>query len=252
MRIGELARIVGVTTRAIRHYHHLGLLPEPERLGNGYREYGLRHAVELARIRRLTELGLGLGEVRDVLAEDAGRDLVEVLAELDADLARQEAALHERRVRLRALLDDAERQGGLPAGSPLSPELASFFAKLGDVDLDSPMAVKDREVLALVDATAPPEARAELMAVLGPALTAPGALDSVREVYALLDALAEAGPDDPRVAEAARALLGWLPADLPTAEGIEQHALLDAFLGDFSPAQAEAVRLAMRMAEEER
>ena len=32
MRIGELAAAVGVTTRTVRHYHHLGLLPEPERL----------------------------------------------------------------------------------------------------------------------------------------------------------------------------------------------------------------------------
>jgi DNA-binding transcriptional MerR regulator len=68
MRIGELAVTVGVTTRAVRHYHHLGLLPEPERRPNGYREYTLRHAVALARIRRPTELGLGLAEVRDARA----------------------------------------------------------------------------------------------------------------------------------------------------------------------------------------
>lgn len=105
MRIGELAAAVGVTTRAVRHYHQLGLLPEPERLGNGYRDYGLRHAVVLARIRRLTELGLGLTEVRDVLADDAGKELVEVLTELDEDLARQEAAIRERRARLRTLLE---------------------------------------------------------------------------------------------------------------------------------------------------
>ena len=59
MRIGELAAAVGVTTRAVRHYHPHGLLPEPERRANGYRDYTLRHAVVLARIRRLTELGLG-------------------------------------------------------------------------------------------------------------------------------------------------------------------------------------------------
>ncbi|MFJ4712034.1 MerR family transcriptional regulator [Streptomyces sp. NPDC088785] len=252
MRIGELARIVGITTRAIRHYHHLGLLAEPERRGNGYRDYGLRHAVELARIRRLTELGLGLAEVRDALADDAGRDLVEVLTELDDDLARQESALRERRARLRALLDDARRQGGLPAGGPLSPELAAFLAGLGEVDPDSPMAAKDREVLALVDATAPPEDRARLMAVLTPVLTAPGALDAVRQVYALLDALAGAGPDDPRVAGAARALVACLPADLPTPRDVGGHALVDAFLADFSPGQAAAVRLAMRLAEEGR
>ncbi|WP_405703269.1 MerR family transcriptional regulator [Streptomyces sp. NBC_00069] len=31
MRIGEIAALVGVTTRAIRRYHQVGLLPEPER-----------------------------------------------------------------------------------------------------------------------------------------------------------------------------------------------------------------------------
>ncbi|GAA2312333.1 MerR family transcriptional regulator [Streptomyces kunmingensis] len=249
MRIGELAATVGVTTRAIRHYHHLGLLPEPERLGNGYREYGLRHAVELARIRRLTELGLGLGEVRDVLAEDAGRDLVEVLAELDADLARQEAAIHGRRARLRELLAEAE-QGRLPAEGPVSPELAALFGELGDLGRTSPTAAKDREMLTLIDTSTPPELRGQLMATLLPTMTGPGALDAARDVYARLDALADAAPDDPRVAEAAQAVMAWLPPELPTAEVEENNALLDAILGDFSPAQAEVVRLALRMASE--
>lgn len=105
MRIGEIAALVGVTSRAIRHYHHIGLLPEPGRRANGYRSYGVRDAVVLARIRRLTELGLGLDEVRDVLGDTAGRELMEVLAELDADLARQEAGIRERRRRLAALLE---------------------------------------------------------------------------------------------------------------------------------------------------
>ncbi|MGY0486855.1 MerR family transcriptional regulator [Streptomyces sp. WG-D5] len=250
MRIGELARVVGVTTRAVRHYHHLGLLPEPERLGNGYRAYGLRHAVELARIRRLTELGLGLAEVRDVLADDAGRDLVEVLGELDDDLARQEAAIHERRARLRALLADAE-QGRLPADGPLSPELTAFLGELGDDLLDSPMAAKDREVLALIDTAAPPEEREMLMSVLLPALSGPGALDAARDVYARLDALADAPVDDPRVAEAARALAACVPPELPTGDALaDGGTLLDTFLADFSPAQAEAVRLALRTAAE--
>ncbi|MGY0023588.1 MerR family transcriptional regulator [Streptomyces sp. cg35] len=249
MRIGELAGMVGVTTRAIRHYHHLGLLPEPGRRGNGYREYGLRHAVELARIRRLTELGLGLPEVRDVLADDAGRELVEVLAELDADLARQEAAIHERRARLRTLLAQAER-GELPADGPLSPELASFLGALGAVDDTSPMAVKDREVLTLIDTAAPPEERGPLMDSLLAAFTEPGTLEAARDVYARLDALADAAPDDPRVAGTARAILACLPADLPVAEASEQRVFLDAFLDDFSPAQAAAVRLVMRLATE--
>ncbi|MFI0236470.1 MerR family transcriptional regulator [Streptomyces sp. NPDC016845] len=210
MRIGELAATVGVTTRAIRHYHHLGLLAEPERLGNGYRAYGLRHAVELARIRRLTELGLGLGEVRDVLADDAGRELAEVLAELDDDLARQEAALRERRARLRELLAQAEL-GRLPAEGPVSPELAALFGEAGEVADSSPMAAKDREMLTLIDTTAPPEIRGQLIAALRPTVADPAAMDAVRDVYARLDALDDAAPDDPRVAGAARALVACLP-----------------------------------------
>jgi len=87
MRIGEFAGLVGISTRAIRHYHHVGLLPEPARRANGYREYSLRDAVELARVRRLTELGLSPDEVGDALARDAGRDLAEILRELDAGRA---------------------------------------------------------------------------------------------------------------------------------------------------------------------
>jgi DNA-binding transcriptional MerR regulator len=67
MRIGEIAVLVGLSTRAIRHYHHVGLLPEPERRPNGYRAYSVRDAVLLARVRRLTELGLSLDEVRDAI-----------------------------------------------------------------------------------------------------------------------------------------------------------------------------------------
>ncbi|MEV5434493.1 MerR family transcriptional regulator [Streptomyces sp. NPDC052682] len=249
MRIGELAAAVGVTTRAVRHYHHLGLLPEPERRANGYRHYTLRHAVVLARIRRLTELGLGLAEVRDVLADDAGKDLVEVLTELDADLARQEAALKERRRRLRTLL---EAEGALPVEGPVSPDLAALLAETAHL-VDSPMAAKDREVLALLDTAAPEEVRERMTALLGEALRRPGGVERAREAYALLDALADAGPGDPRVDEAARALAGCVPrALLPPGTSFDaDDGFLRAFWADFAPAQAEAVRRALRMLTEE-
>ncbi|MFI5679527.1 MerR family transcriptional regulator [Streptomyces cellulosae] len=249
MRIGELAAAVGVTTRTVRHYHHLGLLPEPERLRNGYRDYTLRHAVVLARIRRLTELGLGLAEVRDVLAEDAGKDLVEVLTELDEDLARQEAAIRERRARLRSLLDD---EGGLPDEGPVSPELAALFSEVGPIP-DSPMAAKDREILALIDTAAPPEARERMIAMVGSAFTSPGAAERARAAYALLDDLADADPADPRVEEAARALADCLPRELLPQAGIDQDdSFLRAFYADFAPAQAEAIRRTMRILTEGR
>ncbi|WP_030679639.1 MerR family transcriptional regulator [Streptomyces cellulosae] len=259
MRIGELAAAVGVTTRTVRHYHHLGLLPEPERLGNGYRDYTLRHAVVLARIRRLTELGLGLAEVRDVLAEDAGKDLVEVLTELDEDLAQQEAAIRERRARLRSLLDD---EGGLPDEGPVSPELAALFSEVGPMPA-SPMAAKDREILTLIDTAATPEVRERMIATVGSAFTGPGAAERARAAYALLDDLADADPADPRVDEAARALADCLPRELLPQAGIDQNGIdqdgidqddsfLRAFYADFAPAQAEAIRRTMRILTEGR
>ncbi|MFE8959502.1 MerR family transcriptional regulator [Streptomyces iakyrus] len=250
MRIGELAAVVGVTTRAVRHYHHLGLLPEPERLANGYREYGLRHAVVLARIRRLTELGLGLAEVRDVLADDAGKDLVEVLTELDEDLARQEEALRERRARLRTLLD---AEGGVPAEGPVSPELAALFAGTAHLS-DSPMAAKDREIIAFLETAMPAEAREQMVSSIGEALGSPEAVARAGDAYALLDALEGADPGDPRVDEAARALADCIPPGLfPEAGEIDQgDSFLRAFYDDLPPAQAEAVRRALRILAEER
>ncbi|MEV0218168.1 MerR family transcriptional regulator [Streptomyces sp. NPDC050704] len=265
MRIGELASTVGVTTRTVRHYHHLGLLPEPERRSNGYRDYGLRHAVVLARIRRLTELGLGLAEVRDVLADDAGRDLAEVLAELDDDLARQEAAIQERRLRLRALLDlgrgedgsGSGGRGGLPAEGPVSPELAAIFGDLTRHP-EPAMAARDREMIALLETVSAPEDRERLLTALRAAADTPGALERTHEAYALLDALVDVDPADPRVEEAARTLADCLPDEALEGMGLGQldlHSLdlnhggsfMRAFLDDFSPAQAAAINRTIRL-----
>ncbi|MBV1938204.1 MerR family transcriptional regulator [Streptomyces sp. BV286] len=253
MRIGELASTVGVTTRTVRHYHHLGLLPEPERRSNGYRDYGLRHLVALARIRRLTELGLGLAEVRDVLADDAGRDLTEVLAELDDDLARQEAAIRARRLRLRALLDG----GDMPAEGPVSPELAAIFSELTRYP-EPAMAAKDREMIALLETVATPKDRERLLSALRTAADVPGAAERTHRAYGLLDDLADADAADPRVEEAARALAECLPDEALADMGLAQLDLdgvgmndnggfLGTFLDDFPPAQAAAVRRTMQL-----
>lgn len=39
MRIGQLARSVGVDTQTVRFYEREGLLPPPDRQENGYRVY---------------------------------------------------------------------------------------------------------------------------------------------------------------------------------------------------------------------
>jgi DNA-binding transcriptional MerR regulator len=131
----KLAGLVGISTRAIRHYRRIGLLAEPARKANGYREYSLRDAVELARVRRLTELGLTLDEVGDALADDAGRDLALLetmppardagwLSELTQVLTSDREAA-ERAYAVYARLDEL---AALPADDPRVEETARALA----------------------------------------------------------------------------------------------------------------------------
>ncbi|MFI0405384.1 MerR family transcriptional regulator [Actinomadura sp. 3N508] len=233
MRIGELAALVGVSTRTVRHYHHLGLLPEPERLANGYREYRLRDAVVLARVRRLAELGLTLDEIKDVLADEQGRELREILAELDADLARQQETIRTRRARLAVLLADAE----LDADSAVSPEMADILRVLPG---DSGFADADRGMLALVETAAGPG----FAAMLRP-LTEPGAAARAERIYARLDEIADAATDDPGIPGIAKDIVDLLPEDLASLMVTEEAS--SEWLDEMSPAQAEVFRLVLKM-----
>ncbi|MEV6105879.1 MerR family transcriptional regulator [Streptomyces sp. NPDC051940] len=257
MRIGELAALAGITTRAVRHYHRIGLLPEPPRQPNGYREYALRDAVELARIRRLSELGLSLDEVRDVLADDAGKDLVEVLAELDADLARQEKAIRQRRERLALLLKQAEADGRLPAEAPVSPELAALFGTMARASAELPgpepaMAAKERELLAFLETTG--HGGGDWLHGMMRALDSdPDAMRRAYDVYHRLDELADAAVDDPRVERTARAIVATIPPEVLSVPEDEEEvggAFAEAFFADFAPAQEAAVRRTIELLRE--
>jgi DNA-binding transcriptional MerR regulator len=63
MRIGELARRAGVSTRALRHYEALGLVTAG-RTANGYRDYAGPELRAVAEIRSLAGLGFTLEETR--------------------------------------------------------------------------------------------------------------------------------------------------------------------------------------------
>lgn len=75
MKSGELAHMAGVSVRTLRHYHAIGLLPEPKRSSNGYREYEAEHLLRLLRIRQLASLGFSLDQIGPMLDElDAERE----------------------------------------------------------------------------------------------------------------------------------------------------------------------------------
>src|SRR5439155_15385825 len=68
MLIGEVADRSGVSTKAIRYYEDIGLLPPPERTASGYRDYAASVVDRLAFIRAAQAVGLSLGEIRGVVA----------------------------------------------------------------------------------------------------------------------------------------------------------------------------------------
>lgn len=94
----ELAELAGTTVNTVRHYHHLGLLAEPERLSNGYKQYGVTHLLTLLRIRRLVDLGVPLAQVGEML--DGGAVTDEALREIDDELQEGIARLTEARERI--------------------------------------------------------------------------------------------------------------------------------------------------------
>ncbi|MGD9960740.1 MerR family transcriptional regulator [Nocardioides sp.] len=99
LTIGQLAAYSGVTTRAVRHYHQIGLLPEPERDSSGYRTYAAADVVRLIRVRTLAEAGVPLARVQELLtADEAG--FAEAVAEIDLRLRGeiQQIQAHRRRI----------------------------------------------------------------------------------------------------------------------------------------------------------
>lgn len=118
MRIGQLAKSIGINPRTIRYYEAIGLLPEPKRRPSGYRAYEASDVERLAFIRRAQHFGLRLDEIREILAlRDRGERPCEyvlgtVRRELN-DLDRRIAELGAVREQLSALVARAET---LPAG----------------------------------------------------------------------------------------------------------------------------------------
>lgn len=105
MRIGELAERIGVNPKTIRYYEGIGLLPAPERLPSGYREYTDDDVERLRFIRTAQRLGLSLSEISEILGfrERGERPCDYVLGVLDrqvADLDRRMAEMDELRQEL--------------------------------------------------------------------------------------------------------------------------------------------------------
>ena len=119
LRIGEVAKLTGLTSRTLRYWEEMGLISPSGYRGRGERLYSQTDMARVTRIRDLQELlGFSLAEVRVVLdTED-----IDVLDRLRSEF-RWGDATPERR---RELLDDA-----IAANEKLLERLDNTLTRIG-------------------------------------------------------------------------------------------------------------------------
>ena len=133
MRIKELAEATGVDVDTIRYYEKQGLLPEPARQDNGYRDYASTHLDRLAFIRHARDLGFSLEAIRDLLSLSDKPD--QSCAGADAIAKAQLAEVESRLARLTALKGELERMVVQCAGGKIAD--CRVIEVLGDHSLCS-------------------------------------------------------------------------------------------------------------------
>ena len=73
--IGQLAKAAGVSSRTIRYYEELGILPEPRRTSGGTRKYPREYCGYIETALALKDLGFRLEEVKPLARLALGRTI---------------------------------------------------------------------------------------------------------------------------------------------------------------------------------
>jgi DNA-binding transcriptional MerR regulator len=238
LTIGQLATYAGVTVRAVRHYHQIGLLPEPERDASGYRKYGAPALVSLIKIRTLADAGVPLTQISRMLEADEAT-LAEAVERIDDRLRGEIERLEASRRQIRQLA----------AGDSLvlPPEVVAYLDRLREIGTSERMLAGERDGWILMAARWPDE-------VLEWVPDKIAQLEDPRVVrlYQVLSQLMETEElDDPLAAEAVDIMVEF--AEESEAAGLDfgatdddmSFALLDD-LADAADTRAERLRELMR------
>lgn len=129
MQIGEAAHRTGVSSKMIRHYEQIGLIPPPDRRDSNYRDYDHHDLHRLAFVRRARDLGFSIEEIRELLRlwGDGTRSSADVksltLAHI-AELDRKISLLGDMRATLAHLADacDGDHRPDCPIIQSLAGE----------------------------------------------------------------------------------------------------------------------------------
>ncbi|ADB48978.1 helix-turn-helix domain-containing protein [Conexibacter woesei] len=235
LTISQLARYGGTTVRAVRHYHQIGLLPEPERNRSGYRMYDAAAVVRLIRIRTLAEAGVPLARVEELLdavPEEFARRVEQIDRELRAEIRRLQE--HRRRI------------AGLAAGDSLAlpQSVVGYLDRLRDLGVAERYIELERDAWIMVAARLPDQIDA-VIAKKHEELDDP---DMVR-LYLLLNEAIGWSADDPRVVEIVdvleRLMLRAFEAGEVGMDELDQPFvdLMDATVVESTPAAGRVIEL---------
>ncbi|HWL96201.1 MAG TPA: MerR family transcriptional regulator [Nocardioidaceae bacterium] len=233
LTISQLASFVGVTVRAVRHYHATGLLPEPVRDASGYRRYDAKAAIDLVRIKTLADAGVPLSRVRELL--HAGPEQFSVAVdEIDQDI----------RTRIRELQGHRSRIARLADGDNLvlPPEVVEYLGRLRALGMSERLIEMERDGWILLAAHSPDRVT-RWASDKQNALDGPEFLD----LFRTFDQAYEWQPDDPRLSHLANATIAFLERMDPVSDEARQeqtvtaldetlNALLGPHMGTASPA----------------
>jgi DNA-binding transcriptional MerR regulator len=195
LTIGQLAAYAGVTARAVRHYHQIGLLPEPARDASGYRRYGASAVVSLIKIRTLANAGVPLSAIGQMLDADAS-SFAEAVHRIDGHLRDEIERLETSRKQIARLA-----AGGSLA---LPPEVIAYLDRLREIGVSERVVEGERDGWILVAARWPDRIREIISGKLAQ-------LDDpqlVRLYRVLSEIVAGDAGDDSRLVEVADILAG--------------------------------------------
>jgi DNA-binding transcriptional MerR regulator len=195
LTIGQLADYVGVTVRAVRHYHQRGLLPEPERDASGYRRYGAQAVVDLIRIKTLADAGVPLARIEALLGAEP-EQFAQGIAQIDRAL----------RTRIRDLQRQRHRIAELAAGDRLflPDEVVALLEELRRLGVSHRAVDMERDGWILLAARsaglATEWAEDKRVALADP---------EFRRLYLAIDQAFDWDPADPRLGELADAMVAF-------------------------------------------
>jgi MerR family transcriptional regulator, copper efflux regulator len=108
MQINAYAKRANLSARTIRYYEEIGLLPPPERLDNGYRDYDGRDIARARFVAGARSLDFSIDDIKEILAlrerrEAPCRVVLDLLQEKADEIGRRIEELQRMEAELRAL-----------------------------------------------------------------------------------------------------------------------------------------------------